>query len=82
VRTSLGPLLGRIVAAYIPAGVRVVYVWKMVSPLLAAFGDDEGELLDANAPARIGRDSALGRTIVSGRGRLGSFGVDLGFPLS
>jgi phage tail-like protein len=82
VRKSLGTLISRLVAAYVPAGVRVVYVWKMVSPLLAAFDETEGELLDANGPARLGRDSTVGRTIVSGRGRLGSMGVDLGFPLS
>ena len=45
---------------------------------------DDGELLDANGPGRLGADSEIGRVVLSGRGarRVDGAGLDIGFRLS
>jgi phage tail-like protein len=82
-RKVLDPLLPRILAQYVPAGVNVVISWAIVADMFAASGSD-GEVLDAIGPGRLGDDSELGRTRLGrrGAGRLDSAGLDVGWRLS
>jgi hypothetical protein len=76
---TLEPLLQRVLLQYIPAGMKTDVRW--LDP--TATGDlDEGLVLDANGPGLLGRDSAIGRTVIGGRrGRLDHCGLSLGFTL-
>ena len=79
----LDPLVPRILAQYVPAGIKVAVAWTVVSALLAEMDADGGELLDANGPGRLGEDSEIGRIVLGGRtGLLDSAGLDVGFRLS
>jgi phage tail-like protein len=83
VHRELGPLLERILSQYVPAGIKVVVAWRVMSEALAALDPADGEVLDANGPGRIGQDSELGRVVLGGRGgTLDGAGLDVGFPLS
>ena len=83
IHRAVGPLLERILSQYVPAGIKVVVAWRVMSEALAALDPDDGEVLDANGPGRIGQDSELGRVVLGGRGgTLDGAGLDVGFPLS
>ncbi len=83
VHRALGPLLERILAQYVPGGIKVVVAWRVMSEALAALDPADGEVLDGNGPGRIGQDSELGRVVLGGRGgTLDGAGLDVGFPLS
>jgi phage tail-like protein len=76
---ELQPLLMRVLERYVPAGVKVSIRWSAVAP----GGGDDGDLLDANGPGRVGRDASLGRTVLAGRsrGRIDDGGLGVGFRL-
>jgi phage tail-like protein len=86
VRRTLGPLIGRLLAHYVPAGITVSVSWKVMSPFEASLdaGDDEVLVLDGNGPGRLGEDSEIGRVVISRRGAIAveSTGLDVGFRLS
>jgi phage tail-like protein len=83
-RRALGSLLQRIVANYVPAGLKVVVRWGTVSGAVAATGPEDIEVLDGEGPGRLGADSEVGRVVLGGgRGpTLDRYGLDVGFPLS
>lgn len=83
-RRVLEPLMGRVLAQYVPAGVNVEISWKVMSAALAVVDADEGEVLDANGPGRLGDDSEIGRVVISRRGAVAAddAGLDVGFRLS
>lgn len=84
VHGEIAPLLGRVLRQYVPAGIKVVVAWKVMSALYAAIDAEDGDVLDGSGPGRLGEDSELGRVVLSGRGRgtVGETGLDVGFPLS
>jgi phage tail-like protein len=83
VQRDVGPLLDRMLAQYVPAGIKVTVTWRPMAEALAAIDAADGDVLDANGPGRIGEDSEIGRVVLGGRrGRLDGAGLDLGFPLT
>jgi phage tail-like protein len=86
VQRALAPLIGRILAQYVPAGLKVSVAWKVMSPLVASLeaGDDDVLVLDGNGPGRLGEDSEIGRVVIHRRGAVAveSAGLDVGFRLS
>jgi phage tail-like protein len=83
VQRRVGPLLDRLLAQYLPAGIKVAVTWRLMSEALAAIDEADGDVLDANGPGRIGEDSEIGRVVLGGRrGTLDGTGLDVGFPLS
>jgi phage tail-like protein len=81
---ALADLLPRLLEPYLPAGVRLVLRWRLVSPRLPAAGDGDTLVLDGNGPAALGDDSRLGRTVLAGRdaNRIDDGGPQIGFRLS
>jgi phage tail-like protein len=84
VHREIAPLLGRVLRQYVPAGLKVVVAWKVVSALYAALDADDGDVLDGSGPGRLGEDSEIGRVVLGGRsgGTVDGAGLDVGFPLS
>jgi phage tail-like protein len=84
VKRELEPLIDRVLAQYVPAGLRVVIAWNVISTVLAATDDEEVEVLDGYGPGRLGEDSELGRVVLGRRGAVAidGPGLDVGFRLS
>jgi len=79
-RAALQPLLGDILADYVPAGMRIAIRWR-VRPA-ALLGDADEWVLDGEGPGRLGDDSLLGRTVLAGRpGGIGDAGAAMGLQL-
>lgn len=81
-RKALQPILGAIVTAYVPAGVRVVLRWRAAQPLDGAIEIDR-YVLQGTGSGALGHDAGLGRVVLAGRPgtRLDEAGIGLGFPL-
>jgi phage tail-like protein len=82
---ALQTLFARVLAQYIPAGIRLRVRWHAVEPFAgAADAQDDGVVLDGNGPGVLGKDSQLGRTVLAGRrtDRLDDAGLGMGVRLT
>ena len=81
-RLELQPLLARVLAQYVPAGIRLSIRWQLV-PETAASAED-ALVLEGDGPGALGADSHLGRTVLAGRGagRIDEAGFDIGVRLT
>jgi phage tail-like protein len=81
-RQRLGPALDLLIAAFVPAGVRVVRRWR---PWPRARGGGRiGDLvLEGRGPGVVGRDGRLGRIVLAGEepAELPGDGIAVGFGL-
>jgi phage tail-like protein len=76
-RDQIQPLIGDVLAQYLPAGLRLLVAWK------SSVDDPDGEVVDAEGPGALNVDSSIGRTLLFGRspGRIGEEGLEMGFSL-
>lgn len=80
-RAAIAPILADLLADYAPAGVRITVRWREATA--AELGDDDdGLVLGGEGPGRLGGDSFIGRTVLSGRpGGLGDHGIGMDLRL-
>jgi phage tail-like protein len=82
-RTRLEPVLERVIAQYVPAGLRVALRWLSPGGGLRDEGNTDVTVLDGQRPATLGGQSEIGRAVLGGRpvpGGGADFGMDHRLP--
>lgn len=81
-RSRLEPVLERVIAQYVPAGLRVALRWLSPGAGLRDEGNTDVIVLDGQRPATLGGQSEIGRAVLGGRPAAGeaNFGMDHRLP--
>jgi phage tail-like protein len=78
-RTRTQPVLARLLAQYVPAGLRVALRWLSPGGELRDEGNTDVIVLGGHGPATLGGDTEIGRAVLGGRA--GGLSGDQGFGM-